>query len=85
MFDFSIGRRLSWNMRVELARRENSGLTAGCRTLFLAGVFGVAAGGANNGLALGSLLACLGFGVGGNLPVGKFGCSRVVLPHELFV
>ncbi|KIK69566.1 hypothetical protein GYMLUDRAFT_33942 [Collybiopsis luxurians FD-317 M1] len=38
-------------------------------TLFIAGVFGVAAGGSNNFTTLGALVACLGFGVGGNLPV----------------
>ncbi|KIK66850.1 hypothetical protein GYMLUDRAFT_69899 [Collybiopsis luxurians FD-317 M1] len=34
-------------------------------TLFIAGVFGIAAGGANNFTTLASLVACLGFGVGG--------------------
>ncbi|GJJ08718.1 hypothetical protein Clacol_002937 [Clathrus columnatus] len=34
-------------------------------TLFLAGVFGIAAGGAKDFITLCSLLACLGFGVGG--------------------
>ncbi len=34
-------------------------------TLFIAGVFGVAAGGANNFVTLAALIACLGFGVGG--------------------
>ncbi|KAJ3877407.1 MFS general substrate transporter [Lentinula edodes] len=38
-------------------------------TLFIAGVFGVAAGGANNFTTLAALVACTGFGVGGNLPV----------------
>ncbi|KAE9383617.1 MFS general substrate transporter [Gymnopus androsaceus JB14] len=38
-------------------------------TLFLAGVFGVAAGGYNNFTTLGGLIACVGFGIGGNLPV----------------
>ncbi|KAH9916407.1 MFS general substrate transporter [Epithele typhae] len=38
-------------------------------TLFLAGVFGLAAGGAPNFIALASLLAVVGLGVGGNLPV----------------
>ncbi|KAJ4469856.1 MFS general substrate transporter [Lentinula aciculospora] len=38
-------------------------------TLFIAGVFGVAAGGANNFISLAALVACVGFGVGGNLPV----------------
>ncbi|KAH7341696.1 major facilitator superfamily domain-containing protein [Rhizoctonia solani] len=38
-------------------------------TLFLSGVFGIAAGGSPNFVTLGSLIACLGFGIGGNLPV----------------
>ncbi|CAE6379903.1 unnamed protein product [Rhizoctonia solani] len=38
-------------------------------TLFLSGVFGIAAGGSHNFVTLGSLIACLGFGIGGNLPV----------------
>lgn len=38
-------------------------------TLCLAGIFGIAAGGAPNFVGLGGLLAALGFGLGGNLPV----------------
>lgn len=38
-------------------------------TLFLAGVFGLAAGGANGWITVCALYSCLGFGVGGNLPV----------------
>ena len=38
-------------------------------TLFLAGVFGLAVGGAPNWVGACALYACLGFGVGGNLPV----------------
>ncbi|KAJ3832855.1 MFS general substrate transporter [Lentinula raphanica] len=38
-------------------------------TLFIAGVFGIAAGGANSFVTLAALVACIGFGVGGNLPV----------------
>ncbi|PAV18907.1 MFS general substrate transporter [Pyrrhoderma noxium] len=38
-------------------------------TLALCGIFGVASGGAPNFVALCSLIACVGFGVGGNLPV----------------
>lgn len=34
-------------------------------TLFIAGVFGIAAGGANTFTTLGALIACVGFGVGG--------------------
>lgn len=42
-----------------------------CSTLksFLAGVFGLAAGGASSWLAVCSLYACVGLGIGGNLPV----------------
>lgn len=38
-------------------------------TLFLSGVFGIAAGGAQNFVALASLFAVVGVGVGGNMPV----------------
>ena len=38
-------------------------------TLFLAGVFGLAAGGASTWISICSLYACMGAGVGGNLPV----------------
>lgn len=38
-------------------------------TLFIAGVFGLAAGGATNFTALGALLGAMGFGLGGSLPV----------------
>ncbi|KAJ3720585.1 MFS general substrate transporter [Lentinula raphanica] len=38
-------------------------------TLFIAGVFGIAVGGANSFVTLAALVACIGFGVGGNLPV----------------
>lgn len=38
-------------------------------TLLIAGVFGLASGGSNNFITLASLLAVLGVGVGGNLPV----------------
>ncbi|KAG6809351.1 hypothetical protein H0H92_000588 [Tricholoma furcatifolium] len=38
-------------------------------TLFISGVFGIAAGGAPNFVTFASLVACLGFGLGGNLPV----------------
>jgi hypothetical protein len=34
-------------------------------TLFIAGVFGIAAGGAPNFVAYAALVACLGFGTGG--------------------
>ncbi|KAK2744622.1 hypothetical protein FQN57_004227 [Myotisia sp. PD_48] len=38
-------------------------------TLFLTGVFGLAAGGGQTWIAVCALFACLGLGVGGNLPV----------------
>lgn len=38
-------------------------------TLFIAGVFGIAAGGPKSFTALGGLLGALGFGLGGSLPV----------------
>ncbi|WFD26750.1 hypothetical protein MNAN1_001737 [Malassezia nana] len=38
-------------------------------TLLLCGVFGTAAGGAKSFVALASLIACAGFGIGGSLPV----------------
>lgn len=38
-------------------------------TLMLAGVFGLAAGGAPNWIGTCALYACIGLGIGGNLPV----------------
>lgn len=38
-------------------------------TLFIGGVFGLSAGGAPNWIALCALFACMGLGIGGNLPV----------------
>jgi MFS family permease len=38
-------------------------------TLFIAGIFGISAGGAPNFITLASLVAVLGIGVGGNMPV----------------
>ena len=38
-------------------------------TLLLAGAFGLAAGGGPNWIGTSALFACLGLGVGGNLPV----------------
>jgi MFS family permease len=38
-------------------------------TLFLAGAFGLAAGGGPNWIGTAALFSCLGLGVGGNLPV----------------
>ncbi|KIK66825.1 hypothetical protein GYMLUDRAFT_1023751, partial [Collybiopsis luxurians FD-317 M1] len=51
--------------------------------LFIAGVFGIAAGGANNFTTLASLVACLGFGVGGNLPVdGAIFLENIPKSHQ---
>jgi MFS family permease len=38
-------------------------------TLVIAGIFGIAAGAAPNYVGFCSLIACIGFGAGGNLPV----------------
>ncbi|KAJ3865197.1 MFS general substrate transporter [Lentinula novae-zelandiae] len=52
-------------------------------TLFIAGVFGIAAGGANNFTTLAALIACLGFGVGGNLPVdGAIFLENIPQSHQ---
>ncbi|EKM77975.1 hypothetical protein AGABI1DRAFT_129759 [Agaricus bisporus var. burnettii JB137-S8] len=58
-----IGRRLSFNVTfLSLVHTYRI-------TLFIASVFGVAGGGAPNFVAFASLVACMGFGIGGNLPV----------------
>ncbi|KAJ7097589.1 MFS general substrate transporter [Mycena epipterygia] len=54
-----------WGMTCDVIGRR----TAWNATLFISGIFGVAAGAAPNFLTLCALLACIGFGVGGNLPV----------------
>ncbi|KAL5528270.1 hypothetical protein ACEPAF_7406 [Sanghuangporus sanghuang] len=52
-------------------------------TLFLTGVFGIAAGGALNFVALCSLVACIGFSVGGNLPVdGALFLEHIPQSHQ---
>ncbi|TFK34553.1 MFS general substrate transporter [Crucibulum laeve] len=52
-------------------------------TLFLAGVFGVAAGAAPNFVAFASLVGCIGFGVGGNLPVdGALYLEHIPQSHQ---
>ncbi|KAL5485054.1 hypothetical protein ACEPAI_7696 [Sanghuangporus weigelae] len=52
-------------------------------TLFLCGTFGIAAGGAPNFVALCSLIACVGFGVGGNLPVdGALFLEHIPQSHQ---
>ncbi|KAJ3994421.1 MFS general substrate transporter [Lentinula boryana] len=52
-------------------------------TLFIAGVFGIAAGGANSFTSLAALIACLGFGVGGNLPVdGAIFLENIPQSHQ---
>ncbi|KAJ7100792.1 MFS general substrate transporter [Mycena belliarum] len=54
-----------WGMTCDVIGRR----TAWNATLFLSGVFGVAAGASPDFLTLCAMLACIGFGVGGNLPV----------------
>ncbi|KAI3604645.1 sugar transporter [Moniliophthora roreri] len=52
-------------------------------TLFIAGVFGVCAGAANNFTTLAALIACVGFGIGGNLPVdGAIFLESVPKSHQ---
>ncbi|KAG5736013.1 hypothetical protein E4T56_gene18311 [Termitomyces sp. T112] len=55
----------TWGIMADLVGRKLSFNI----TLFLAAVFGIAAGGAPNFLTFAALGACLGFGLGGNLPV----------------
>ncbi|KAL0067347.1 hypothetical protein AAF712_005575 [Marasmius tenuissimus] len=52
-------------------------------TLLIAGVFGVAAGSANDFTTLCALIACCGFGIGGNLPVdGAIFLEHVPRSHQ---
>ncbi|KAH8119185.1 MFS general substrate transporter [Phellopilus nigrolimitatus] len=52
-------------------------------TLFLAGTFGIAAGGAPNFVTLCALVACIGFGTGGNLPVdGALFLEHIPQSHQ---
>lgn len=52
-------------------------------TLFLAGVFGIAAGAAPNFVAFAALVACTGFGIGGNLPVdGALYLEHIPQSHQ---
>ncbi|KAJ5103351.1 hypothetical protein N7532_003880 [Penicillium argentinense] len=55
----------SWGIASDILGRRIAFNT----TLFLAGTFGLAAGGAPNWVGVSALYACLGLGVGGNLPV----------------
>ncbi|KAF7369223.1 MFS domain-containing protein [Mycena venus] len=54
-----------WGMTCDVIGRR----TAWNATLFLSGIFGIAAGASPNFITLCAMLACIGFGVGGNLPV----------------
>ncbi|KAJ7182862.1 MFS general substrate transporter [Mycena crocata] len=54
-----------WGMTCDVIGRR----TAWNATLFISGIFGVAAGASPNFITLCAMLACIGFGVGGNLPV----------------
>jgi MFS family permease len=65
-----VGRKLSFNVRsidsVRFARHFPYNLTHGIQTtLFIGGIFGLAAGGAPNFVTFSSLIACMGVGVGG--------------------
>ncbi|KAF9459012.1 major facilitator superfamily domain-containing protein [Collybia nuda] len=52
-------------------------------TLFLAGVFGIASGAAHNFTTFGALVACMGFGIGGNLPVdGALYLEHIPQSHQ---
>ncbi|KAJ8077942.1 hypothetical protein PM082_000143 [Marasmius tenuissimus] len=52
-------------------------------TLLIAGVFGVAAGSANDFTTLCALVACCGFGIGGNLPVdGAIFLEHIPRSHQ---
>lgn len=52
-------------------------------TLFIAAVFGLAAGGAPNFVTFASLVACTGFGIGGNLPVdGALYLEHIPQSHQ---
>ncbi|EGN99416.1 hypothetical protein SERLA73DRAFT_73941 [Serpula lacrymans var. lacrymans S7.3] len=52
-------------------------------TLFIAGVFGLAAGGAPNFIGFSCLVAFMGFGVGGNLPVdGALYLEHIPQSHQ---
>ncbi|EEB98176.1 hypothetical protein MPER_02362, partial [Moniliophthora perniciosa FA553] len=66
-----IGRRLSFNITLRV-------IHALCP-----GVFGVCAGAANNFTTLAALIACVGFGIGGNLPVdGAIFFEHVPKSHQ---
>lgn len=55
----------SWGIASDILGRRVAFNT----TLFLAGAFGLASGGASSWVGVSALYACLGLGVGGNLPV----------------
>lgn len=63
-----IGRRLSFNVGLVCfflcSFFDSDGILLQI-TLFLAGIFGIAAGGAPNFVAYAALVACIGFGTGG--------------------
>jgi MFS family permease len=46
-------------------------------TLFMVGIFLIAAGGNNNIYTYGAMMALVGFGSGGNLPVARYRLSRI--------
>lgn len=63
-----IGRKLSWQITLFIAVCEsNPSNLIILNFVHEKGVFGVASGGAPNFVALCSMIACIGFGVGGKL------------------
>ncbi|KAK2467276.1 hypothetical protein APHAL10511_000825 [Amanita phalloides] len=70
---------MTWGILADLIGRRLSFNV----TLCLAGIFGIAAGGANNFVAFVALVACTGFGVGGNLPVdGAMFLEHIPQSHQ---
>ncbi|KAH8835122.1 MFS general substrate transporter [Flagelloscypha sp. PMI_526] len=52
-------------------------------TLFIAGVFGISAGAASDFTTIAALIACMGFGIGGNLPVdGAVFLEQIPQSHQ---
>lgn len=54
-----------WGMSADVVGRRFSWNS----TLLISGIFGIAAGAAPNFVGFAALIACIGFGAGGNLPI----------------
>ncbi|ORX38077.1 MFS general substrate transporter [Kockovaella imperatae] len=68
-----------WGMSCDVIGRR----LAWNSTLLVSGIFGVAVGAAPNYVAFASLIACVGFGAGGNLPVdGTMFLEFIPGPHQ---